>query len=142
MSEHGGAMRLPAQPGEVINRAEPLEFTWNGRAFRGYAGDTIVSALAAAGERVFSRSLKYHRPRGLLTASYHDPGCMIQVGDEPNVRPFQVNSSGSARLITSPGCAGSRIAWPCPLMPAAPRPGSPRRPRPTGPRSSRCAAPP
>jgi sarcosine oxidase, subunit alpha len=86
MSERAQEMRLPAQPGEMINRAEPLEFTWNGRVFRGYAGDTIVSALAAAGERVFSRSLKYHRPRGLLTASYHDPGCMVQVGDEPNVR--------------------------------------------------------
>ncbi len=33
-----------------------------------------------------SRSYKYHRPRGLLTASYHDPGCFFQVGDEPNVR--------------------------------------------------------
>ena len=86
MSEPTSAMRLPPQPGEVINRGEPVEFTWNGRPVRGYAGDTIVSALAAAGERVFSRSLKYHRPRGLLSASFHDPGCMVQVGDEPNVR--------------------------------------------------------
>ena len=86
MSEPIGAMRLPVQPGEVINRGDPLEFTWNGRPHQGYAGDTIVSALAAAGERVFSRSMKYHRARGLLTASFHDPGCMVQVGDEPNVR--------------------------------------------------------
>ena len=105
MSGHGQAMRLPAQPGEVINRAEPLEFTWNGRAFRGYAGDTIVSALAAAGERVFSRSLKYHRPRGLLTASYHDPGCMVQVGNEPNVR-------GAHRLAASGLVVTSQNTWP------------------------------
>ena len=50
MSGAGTEMRLPPQPGEVINRAEPLEFTWNGRPVRGYAGDTIVSALAAAGD--------------------------------------------------------------------------------------------
>ena len=50
------------------------------------AGDTIVSALLAAGVRVFSRSLKYHRPRGVLTASVHDPNTLLQVGDEPNVR--------------------------------------------------------
>jgi sarcosine oxidase, subunit alpha len=105
MSEHRQAMRLPVQPGEVINRAEPLEFTWNGRRFRGYAGDTIVSALAAAGERVFSRSLKYHRPRGLLTASFHDPGCMVQVGDEPNVR-------GAHRLATDGLLVASQNTWP------------------------------
>ena len=33
---------------------------------RGFAGDTIGSALFATGRRVFSRSFKYHRPRGLL----------------------------------------------------------------------------
>jgi sarcosine oxidase, subunit alpha len=105
MSERDRAMRLPVQPGEVINRAEPLEFTWNGRRFRGYAGDTIVSALAAAGERVFSRSLKYHRPRGLLTASFHDPGCMVQVGDEPNVR-------GAHRLVAAGLAVTAQNTWP------------------------------
>src|SRR5262245_29712543 len=98
-------MRLPRQPGEVIDRGEPLEFSWNGRPIRGYAGDTIVSALAAAGERVFSRSMKYHRPRGLLTASFHDPGCMVQVGDEPNVR-------GAHRLAAGGMAVSSQNTWP------------------------------
>lgn len=80
------SMRLASRPGEEIDRSRSFTFTWNGRAVGGYAGDTIVSALAAQGERVFSRSFKYHRPRGLLTASYLDPGCFVQVGDEPNVR--------------------------------------------------------
>ena len=78
--------RLPQQPGEEIDRAHSFTFTWNGRPISAFSGDTIASALAAAGERVLSRSYKYHRPRGLLTASYHDPGCFFQVGDEPNVR--------------------------------------------------------
>ncbi len=99
------AMRLPPQPGEVINRGEPLEFTWNGRSCQGYAGDTIASALAAAGERVFSRSMKYHRPRGLLTASFHDPGCIVQVGDEPNVR-------GAHRLAADGMVVTSQNTWP------------------------------
>ena len=79
-------MRLGPQPGEEIDRSRPFTFSWNGRTVPAYAGDTIVSALAGSGERVFSRSFKYHRPRGLLTASYLDPGCIVQVGDEPNVR--------------------------------------------------------
>src|SRR5260370_10678988 len=98
-------MRLGPRPGEVIDRAAELTCTWNGRAFSAYPGDTIVSALAAAGERVFSRSMKYHRPRGLLTASYHDPGCMVQVGDEPNVR-------AAHRLVTDGMAVTSQNTWP------------------------------
>ncbi len=85
-------MRLGPQPGEVIDRSRTLAFRWNGRPYSGHPGDTIASALAAAGERVFSRSYKYHRPRGLLTADFLDPGCHVQVGDEPNVR-------GAHRLV-------------------------------------------
>ncbi len=99
------AMRLPPQPGEVIDRSAQVEFTWNGRPAQGCSGDTIVSALAAAGERVFSRSMKYHRPRGVLTASFHDPGCMVQVGDEPNVR-------GAHRLVSGGMAVTSQNTWP------------------------------
>ncbi len=98
-------MRLGTQPGEVIDRASELPFSWNGRPFSAYQGDTIISALAAAGERVFSRSLKYHRPRGLLTANFHDPGCMVQAGDEPNVR-------GAHRLVTAGIQVSSQDTWP------------------------------
>jgi len=80
------ARRLPRQPGEVIDRDRRFEITWCGRPFPAYPGDTIVSALAASGVRAFSRSSRYHRPRGILTASFHDPGCTVQVGGEPNVR--------------------------------------------------------
>jgi sarcosine oxidase, subunit alpha len=105
VSGQAGAMRLPPQPGEVIDRDRPLAFSWNGRPCQGYAGDTIVSALAAAGERVFSRSMKYHRPRGLLTGSFHDPGCMVQVGDEPNVR-------GAHRLAAGGMVVSAQNVWP------------------------------
>ncbi len=99
------SMRLERQPDEVIDRDVPLTFTWNGRTFPAYAGDTIASALAACGVRVFSRSFKYHRPRGLLTASYLDPGCMVQVGDEPNVR-------GAHRLVEPGMRVSSQDTWP------------------------------
>jgi sarcosine oxidase subunit alpha len=98
-------MRLGQQPGELIDRTTPVGFSWNGRQVTGFAGDTIVSALAAAGERVFSRSMKYHRARGLLTASFHDPGCMVQVGDEPNVR-------AAHRPISAGMVVTSQNTWP------------------------------
>ncbi len=99
------ANRLPERPGEVIDRAVPLEFTWNGRPVTCYAGDTIVSALAANGHRVFSRSMKYHRPRGVLTADYWDPNTVLQVGDEPNVR-------GGHRLVEAGMEVSAQNAWP------------------------------
>ncbi|MGH3516752.1 MAG: 2Fe-2S iron-sulfur cluster-binding protein [Haloechinothrix sp.] len=98
-------MRLDRRPGEVIDRDATLEFRWNGRSYPACAGDTIASALAASGVRVFSRSLKYHRPRGLLTACYLDPGCIVQVGDEPNVR-------GAHRLVESGMDVRSQDTWP------------------------------
>jgi sarcosine oxidase, subunit alpha len=97
--------RLPVQAGEVLDRGRQIGFSWNGRAHTGYPGDTIVSALAASGVRVFSRSFKYHRPRGLLTASYHDPGTILQVDDEPNVR-------AGHRLLTDGLRVSSQNTWP------------------------------
>lgn len=98
-------MRLSAQPGEVLDRRRPLQFSWNGRRYGAFAGDTICSALAAAGERVFTRSFKYHRPRGMLTADSLDPGAMVQVGDEPNVR-------GAHRRVAAGMDVRAQNAWP------------------------------
>ena len=78
--------RLPAQPGEVIDRSTSLSFTWNGKQMTGHEGDTIASAIAANGVEVFGRSMKYHRRRGIMTADHWDPNLFLQVGDEPNVR--------------------------------------------------------
>ena len=78
--------RLGVQAGEVIDRTRPVKFRWNGKRVEGFQGDTIVSAMLANGHRIFSRSMKYHRPRGVLTADYWDPNTNVQVGTEPNVR--------------------------------------------------------
>ena len=78
--------RLSQRDGEVIDRSKPLSFTWNGRPYSGFEGDTIASALAGSGVDIFSRGMKYHRRRGILTADHWDPNLLVQVGDEPNVR--------------------------------------------------------
>ena len=48
-----------------INPSEQLSFTYRGKGYPGLAGDTIATAMYANGIRIFSRSIKYHRPRGL-----------------------------------------------------------------------------
>ena len=80
------ADRLPPNPLERIDRSRAIGFTFDGRRYRGFAGDTVASALAAAGVATFSRSFKYHRPRGLLCCAGRCPNCLVQVDGEPNVR--------------------------------------------------------
>ena len=54
--------------GGLINRNKPLNFTFNGKAYSGYEGDTLASALIANGVILTARSFRYHRPRGIFSA--------------------------------------------------------------------------
>ena len=97
--------RLEPQPGEAIDRSAPVEFDFDGRRIRAFQGDTVASALYAQGTRVYSRSFKYHRPRGLLCCSGNCPNCLVTVGDEPNVR--------ACTRAVEPGLrVRSQNAWP------------------------------
>jgi sarcosine oxidase subunit alpha len=78
--------RLPEQPGERIDRDGRLSFTFDGQPVPALPGDTIGSALHAAGRRTLSRSFKYHRPRGLLCCSGQCPNCLVAVDGAPGVR--------------------------------------------------------
>ena len=78
--------RLPPQPGERVDRAQTLTFTFDGKPVTALAGDTVGSALFAAGRRTFSRSFKYHRRRGLMCCAGQCPNCMVAVDGAPGVR--------------------------------------------------------
>jgi sarcosine oxidase subunit alpha len=78
--------RLPAQPGERIDRGREITFTFDGKAVPAFEGDTIASALYAAGRRTFSRSFKYHRPRGELCGCGQCANSLVQIGGRPGVR--------------------------------------------------------
>lgn len=82
MSSH----RLPPQPGEWIDRRRPLDFSFEGEALTGWAGDTVSSALLAEGRTMLGRSFKYHRPRGVLSAANHDANVLLQTADRLNLR--------------------------------------------------------
>ncbi|MFO0336395.1 MAG: 2Fe-2S iron-sulfur cluster-binding protein [Pseudomonadota bacterium] len=80
--------RLPA--GGEIDRSRPLNFSFDGRALSGYAGDTVASALLASGVQVLARSFKYHRPRGLLGVDHEEPNAILDLRlgarHDPNAR--------------------------------------------------------
>ncbi len=77
--------RLEPQPEEWIDRSTILKFSFEGRQYQGYGGDTISSALAAAAPYL-GRSFKYHRPRSIFSFANHDSNTLFQVDGAPNVR--------------------------------------------------------
>jgi sarcosine oxidase subunit alpha len=77
--------RLPAPMGVLIDRERPLSFTFDGKAYQGFEGDSIASALIANDRWLLSRSFKYHRPRGPLSMAGQDANTLVQLPDEANV---------------------------------------------------------
>jgi sarcosine oxidase subunit alpha len=73
-----------------IDRERPISFRFDGKVYPGFAGDTLASALLAAGIRLVGRSFKYHRPRGVLTAGSEEPNALVELRSgarrEPNTR--------------------------------------------------------
>ena len=67
--------RLPQ--GGRVDRARTLDFTYNGKSYQGFAGDTLASALLANRVRVIRRSFKFHRPRGVLSAGVEEPNALV-----------------------------------------------------------------
>jgi sarcosine oxidase subunit alpha len=66
-----------------IDRSRPLSFRFNGRKLDGYVGDTVASALLAAGVHHVARSFKYHRPRGILSHGSDEPNALLSVDRGP-----------------------------------------------------------
>ena len=73
--------RLRLRSGGRIDRAKRLRFTFDGRSFQGYEGDTLASALLANGVSLVGRSFKYHRPRGAITAGSSEPNALVEIGE-------------------------------------------------------------
>ena len=120
-------MRFRLKEGGRIDRSKRLSFTFNGRSFEGFAGDTLASALIASGTHLTSRSFKYHRPRGILTAGAEEPSALVQLGEgartEPNLRATQVElyeGLSAAGVNAWPSASCDLSAWTGKLAPLFP----------------------
>ena len=121
-------MRFRLESGGRIDRTKRFRFTFNGQSHEGYAGDTLASALIANGTHLTSRSFKYHRPRGILTAGAEEPSALVQLGigarTEPNLRATQVelyDGLTAAGVNAWPSANFDLAAWTgrlAPLFPA------------------------
>lgn len=80
--------------GSRIDRSSRVSFTFDGKLMTGYRGDTLAAAVMANGQRLFGRSYKYHRPRGVIGLGSEEMNALVGVGTgarhEPNARATQV----------------------------------------------------
>lgn len=104
--------RADARP----SRPAASGFDFEGRRVAAAPGDTVASALYRAGLRLFSRSFKYHRKRGLYCLTGDCPNCLMTVDGEPAVRTCCTPATGVQSVARgsgwpSPGLDVQAILW-------------------------------
>lgn len=95
--------------GGLVNRNQPLSFTFDGKDHRGFEGDTLASALLANGRLLVGRSFKYHRPRGIVTAGSAEPNALVTIGTGGRTEP---NTRATVAELYDGLSAASQNRWP------------------------------
>ena len=98
------------ETGGRVDRSQPVTFRFDGKAYQGFSGDTLASALLANGVMLFGRSFKYHRPRGLVAAGSEEPNALISVDRGPG--RFTPNLRATGVEIHNGLKAFSQNRWP------------------------------
>ncbi len=95
--------------GGRIDRARRLNFSLEGRALQGFAGDTLASALLANGVTLVGRSFKYHRPRGFVSSGVEEPNGLFTLGAAGRTTP---NVAGTVTDLYEGLSAVRQNGWP------------------------------
>jgi sarcosine oxidase subunit alpha len=95
--------------GQLIDRSQQIEFSWNGKRLRGFSGDTLASALLASDQMLLGRSFKYHRPRGLIASGAEEPNALVGLGKGAR---FEPNQRATTTELFSGLTAKPQNAWP------------------------------
>ena len=76
----------------------PLTFELDGRSIEARPGETLATAMLAAGEKTFSRSPKYHRPRGPFCLTGACAQCLVRIDGVPNLPACRVEVKSGMRV--------------------------------------------
>lgn len=79
-------MRIKEHPILTFKEKKELHFTFNGKLYVGYEGDTIAAALHAVGIMHYSNSIINKRPRGFYCAIGNCGSCNMTVNGVLNVK--------------------------------------------------------
>jgi len=79
-------MRIYNHPILDFEKKREISFLYNGHKIKAFEGETIASALHAAGIKVLSHSIKLNRPRGFFCGIGKCSSCLMRVNGVPNIR--------------------------------------------------------
>ncbi len=98
-----------------IDHKSPLIFQLDGKNYSGFEGDTAASALLASGEKLFGRSFKRHRPRGIWGMGNEEPNIFFDVTQDgkttPNLRAPLVTLTNNLSLRSSNSWPNAQKDW-------------------------------
>jgi aerobic-type carbon monoxide dehydrogenase small subunit (CoxS/CutS family) len=89
--------------GAGVARGTCFQFTADGEPVEAYPGETIASALLAAGRRIARRTTHLKSPRGVFCAIGVCHDCRMIVDGEANVRTCLVPARAGMVVETQPG---------------------------------------
>src|SRR5688500_11917659 len=89
--------------GGRIDRDQPLDFTVDGLPYRGCRGDTVASAMVAAGALGVGPSIHRRRPRGILTADSTEPNALVQLDEVLPATVVELVHGLQARTLSGVG---------------------------------------
>ncbi|MBI3184832.1 MAG: (2Fe-2S)-binding protein [Myxococcales bacterium] len=75
-----------------------IELDLEGKLVPALDGEPVAASLLAAGESVFARSVKYHRPRGPFCFSGGCSQCLMRVDGVPNLHTCRVPARAGLKL--------------------------------------------
>jgi sarcosine oxidase subunit alpha len=93
-----------------VDHGRPVRFTFDGKPYKGLAGDTLASALLANGVHLMGRSFKYHRPRGVVSAGSDEPNALMGTRRGPG--RFEPNTRATLQELRDGLEATSQNRWP------------------------------
>ena len=91
-----------------VTDSNKISFTFDGKKYFGFDGDTVASALLRNNVKIVGRSFKYHRPRGIYTCGIEEPNALVQILNEYN----EPNTRATVKKIYSGIKVESQNRWP------------------------------
>ncbi len=85
--------RLPGEEGR-----KPISLELEGELVPAREGESVATALLLHGERVFARSVKYHRPRAPYCLTGECSQCLMRVDGVPNVFTCRTTARAGMRV--------------------------------------------
>jgi sarcosine oxidase subunit alpha len=87
--------------------APDCHILFDGDAIPARAGESVTSALLAAGRSLVSRSAKYHRPRGPFCLASSCASCLVRIDGAPNIRACETPCRDGMRVETQNAMGGA-----------------------------------